>query len=42
MSLRRAFGTFRILRKQKYEEAHKETEEALEDNEFDSTVDEFY
>jgi len=33
MSLRRAFRRFSIFRKRKYEEADKETEEVIEDNE---------
>jgi hypothetical protein len=39
MSLRRAFSRFRIFRKRKYENADKELEEVIEDNESDSTAD---
>ena len=33
MSLRRAFSGFKLLRKRKYEDPDKETEEVIEDNE---------
>ncbi len=39
MSLRRAFRRFSIFRKRKYDEADKETEEVLEDNELETTAD---
>jgi hypothetical protein len=33
MSLRRAFSSFKLFRKRKYEEPDRETEEVVEENE---------